>query len=184
MTTVFIAGSRNIKNLDIEVTSRINNIIEQKYDIVLGDAAGADTSIQSYLNEKSVKNITIYCSGEIPRNNLGNWPTSNVFSKAAPGSREFFTAKDIKMAEVADFGLMIWDTKSTGTLSNTIELLRRKKKTLVFVNKNKIFKTIIEVSHLEDLISCMSEHSKIKADEKIGLYKSINSLKHEQLKMF
>jgi len=43
------------------------------------------------------------------------------------------------MADVADYGLMIWDAKSTGTLSNVIELLKRKKKAVVFVNKEKTF---------------------------------------------
>ena len=46
------------------------------------------------------------------------------------------------MAEAADYGLMIWDAKSTGTLSNVIELLSRKKKSLVFVNKEKEFKVV------------------------------------------
>ncbi|MQW28393.1 hypothetical protein [Sinorhizobium meliloti] len=39
------------------------------------------------------------------------------------------------MAENAEIGFMLWDSKSTGTLSNIIELTRRGKKTVVFVNK-------------------------------------------------
>ncbi len=38
------------------------------------------------------------------------------------------------MARNSDYGLMIWDCKSTGTLSNVIELLRDRKKTVVFAN--------------------------------------------------
>ena len=88
------------------------------------------------------------------------------------------------MAEVADFGLMIWDTKSTGTLSNVIELLVRKKKSVVFVNKEKLFKNVSTVQQFEELLSYMSEHAKQKADEKINLFDRINSLKHTQMQIF
>ena len=88
------------------------------------------------------------------------------------------------MAEVADFGLMIWDTKSTGTLSNVIELLARKKKSAVFINKIKEFKNISTVEQLEELLSYMPEDAKEKANEKIKLFDRISSLKHEQVRMF
>lgn len=88
------------------------------------------------------------------------------------------------MAEMADIGLMIWDTKSTGTLNNVIELLVRKKKSVVFVNKAKVFKNITTVEQLEELLSYMSEHAKQKANEKIRLFDRIDSLKHEQMQMF
>ncbi len=88
------------------------------------------------------------------------------------------------MAEVADIGLMIWDTKSTGTLSNVIELLTRKKKSVVFVNKAKVFKNVATVEQLEELLSFMSEDAKQKADEKIRLFSRIDALKHEQIQMF
>ncbi|MEG0118158.1 MAG: hypothetical protein RR748_08660 [Pseudomonas sp.] len=49
MTTVFIAGSINIKNLDPKVKERINNIVASDFEVVVGDAGGADTSIEEYL---------------------------------------------------------------------------------------------------------------------------------------
>ena len=88
------------------------------------------------------------------------------------------------MAEVADFGLMIWDTKSTGTLSNVIELLSRGKKSLVFVNKEKEFAAIASVEQLEVLVGCMSDHALRKAEEKIRLTQRIEALKYVQTKMF
>lgn len=184
MTTVFIAGSRNIKNLDLQVLERIQNLLAPDYKVVVGDASGADTSIQSYLFEHGAKNAVVYCSGAKPRNNVGNWPICRIASKLAPGTRAFFTAKDVQMAEAADYGLMIWDAKSTGTLSNVIELLKRKKKTVVFINKAKKFLTISDASHLETLIMYMSEHARSKADEKISLSKNIELLRHEQFQMF
>jgi hypothetical protein len=88
------------------------------------------------------------------------------------------------MADVAYYGLMIWDAKSTGTLSNVIELLKRRNKSVVFVNKEKTFLIVANVLQLEVLVSHMSEHAKQKADEKIRLLLQIDSLKHEQSVMF
>lgn len=183
-TKVFIAGSMNIKHLDSRVKMRIDNIVAQDFEVVVGDADGVDTSVQAYLFNRGIERATVFCSGELPRNNVGNWPVQRVKTAHAVGSRSFFTAKDLRMAEVADFGLMIWDSRSTGTLSNVIELLARKKKSIVFVNKAKEFKKISTIEHLEELISCMSENSKQRANEKIGLFDRINSLKHGQMQIF
>ena len=111
MTTVFIAGSINIKNLDPKVKERINNIVASDFEVVVGDAGGADSSIQEYLLSLEASRTTVFCSGPVPRNNLGQWPARTVASKHSKGSRAFFTEKDLVMAEAADYGLMIWDAK-------------------------------------------------------------------------
>jgi hypothetical protein len=183
-TTVFIAGSMNIKNLDAKVKERIDNIVSQGFDVVVGDADGADTSIQSHLYNLGNAKITVYCSGSSPRNNVGDWPIRSVVTRHAEGTRAFFTAKDIEMAEAADYGLMIWDAKSTGTLSNVLELLARKKKSVVFVNKAKLFKNVGDVHQLEELVSYMSEGARRKAEDKIKLTDRIEALKHEQVQLF
>ncbi|MDI9407948.1 MAG: hypothetical protein QM523_01730 [Candidatus Pacebacteria bacterium] len=183
-TRVFIAGSINIKLLDPKVKERIDKIIAQDFEVVVGDADGVDSSIQKYLAGHNKSKATVFCSGEGPRNNLGHWPVQCVETNHSQGSRAFFVAKDIRMAEVADFGFMIWDTKSAGTLSNIIELLTRKKKSLVFVNNIKVFKNIGTVDELEELLSFMSEHAKQKADQKIKLFSRINAIKNEQIQIF
>lgn len=183
-TRVFIAGSINIKLLDPQVKARIDNIVAQDFEVVVGDADGVDASIQQYLVDHGKTRAVVFCSGNQPRNNVGCWPVQRVETNHSRGSRAFFTAKDVRMAEVADVGLMIWDTKSTGTLSNVIELLSRKKKSVVFVNKAKIFKNIGSVEQLEELLAFMSEHAKQKANEKIKLFSRIDALKHEQIQMF
>ena len=184
MTTVFIAGSIGIKHLDPMVKLRIDNIISSGFDVVVGDADGTDTSIQQYLLDQGSDRTTVFCTGTSPRNNVGDWPVHMVESKHAAGSRAFFTAKDLRMAEIADVGLMIWDAKSTGTLSNVIELLSKGKKSLVFVNKEKEFAAISNVEQLEVLVSCMSEHALRKAEEKIRLTQRIEALKYVQTQMF
>lgn len=184
MTTVFIAGSITIKHLDAKVKARIDNVIESDYEVLVGDADGADTSIQEYLRDRSATRAIVYCSGSTPRNNVGGWRVHPVETAYAPGTRSFFTAKDLEMAKSADFGLMIWDTKSTGTLSNVIELLKRNKKSVVFINKSKLFKNVGDVTQLEALVACMSPPALKKADEKIRLFEKIEQLKHTQADMF
>jgi len=179
MTTVFIAGSISISNLHEKVRERINKIVSSEFNVVVGDADGADTSIQECLRFYNADKVTVYCTGESPRNNIANWPIHQVHSKARAGSRAFFTAKDLEMAKNSDFGLMVWDCKSTGTLSNVIELLKSKKKSVVFVNKNKDFVTVGDKSDLDQLLHFMSDHARSKAEEKIGLSAKISALSQD-----
>lgn len=183
MTTVFIAGSISISRLHEKVQERIHKIVSSDFNVVVGDADGADTSIQECLYNYQAKKVTVYCTGDTPRNNVAEWPVHKVHSKAKAGSRAYFTAKDLEMARNSDYGLMIWDCKSTGTLSNVIELLREKKKSLVFVNKNKEFMTISDKSGLDHLLTFMSSHARTKAEGKIDLSAKISSLSQEQLSL-
>lgn len=183
MTTVFIAGSIAIKKLHALFKERLANIVKSDFDIVLGDADGADSSIQQALLDLGAEKVTVYCAGLRPRNNIGNWPVQNITSDAEPGTREFFTAKDLKMAGVADFGLMVWDTKSTGTLSNVLELLRLERKSVVFINKDKVFINICEAKDLDKLIDTMSDTARFKAEDKIKLSKKVVALRSPQLNL-
>lgn len=184
MKKVFISGSMKIKNLDPIVLKRIDNIIDQDYMILVGDADGVDSSVQEYLNSHKYKNVFVYCTGSQPRNNLGGWEVKKVETTAQPGTRAFFTVKDIEMSVDCDYGFMIWDTKSTGTLSNVLELLKRKKNSLVFINKSKVFEKVKEVSGLEELLTHMSEFAFKKADAKLKIQDKIISFKNEQSALF
>jgi hypothetical protein len=127
MTKVFVSGSMHIKRLDENVTFRLTHIIQSGYEVIVGDADGVDTSIQDFFLRHNYSKVTVYCTGGQPRNNVGRWPVKNIQSEATPGTRAFFTAKDLAMASDCDFGFMIWDTASIGTLSNAIELLSLEK---------------------------------------------------------
>ncbi|SDK53638.1 hypothetical protein SAMN05192566_1566 [Methylophilus rhizosphaerae] len=184
MHKVFISGSISIDNLDAKVIERIGNIVESNYQVLIGDAGGVDSAIQKHLLSRQTNNVVVYCAGEEPRNNLGNWIVERISTFAKPGSRAFFTSKDLKMAEVCDYGLMIWDTKSTGTLANILELLKQSKYSLVFINKKKTFKAIKNVEDFQNLLEIMSESSLKKAEEKLKLNIEIDRLKFVQSEMF
>lgn len=184
MTTVFVSGSMKIKHLDSQVIDRLKNIVESKYCVIVGDADGVDSSIQEYLKAQGADSVVVYCTGNSPRNNLGHWTTKNISTTSKPGTREYFTAKDKAMAEDCDCGFMVWDSSSTGTLSNAIELVARKKAGLVYVNKAKQFLKVKSVQDIEALLAFMSDAALKKADEKIGLLKRVGSMKFAQHDMF
>ena len=178
--TVFIAGSIAISRLDPRVKERISKAVNAGLCVAVGDADGADTSIQQHLASIKAERVTVYCSGDRPRNNVGDWMVEQVYSDATPGTRGYFTAKDLKMAAAANYGLMIWDAKSTGTLSNVIELLKAKKKSVVFINKATAFVTVSDGHSLEQLLENMSDVAKAKAERKISLSSKIAALNQSQ----
>ncbi|MEX5728478.1 precorrin isomerase [Rhodovulum iodosum] len=181
MAKVFIAGSIKIKRLDPKFIERIRNIVADDLEVVVGDANGADTSIQSELRSQFAENVTVYCSGNEPRNNVGGWKVKLIHSSAEPGTRAFFTAKDKAMAADADYGLMLWDAASAGTLSNVIELIKDGKKCVVFVNKIKSFVNVKEPSDLNNLVSVMSSGARNQAERKIGLSRMLSEVINPQL---
>ena len=62
-TRVFIAGSMNIKHLDSKVKTRIDNILEQDFEVIVGDADGADRSVQAYLFNHGTTKATSSVAG-------------------------------------------------------------------------------------------------------------------------
>lgn len=184
MAKVFVSGSMQIKRLDNNIIFRLTHIVGSGHEVIVGDADGVDTSIQEFFLHNNYHKVTVYCTGDQPRNNVGRWPVKNIQSTATPNTRAFFTAKDLAMASDCDFGLMIWDTKSTGTLSNTIELLALDKKSRVYVNKEKLFIKITSITDLEHLVTFMSEFAFKKADSKINLTNKIEVIKNKSGLLF
>ena len=139
MSTVFLAGSISIRQPHEKMQARIGFVLSSDHKLVVGDGVGADTAIQHCLQRLHSRKVTVYCSGMSPRNNLDGWPLHPVATAARPYSREYFTAKDLEMARRSDYGLMVWDCQSTGTLGNIFELLKRRSPTVVFLNRNRNF---------------------------------------------
>jgi len=83
-------------------------------------------------------------------------------------------AKDIEMAKKANFGFMIWDGKSAGTLNNVIQLIKQNKKVVIYFTPENTF---INIANIEDIMSlinkCKKEELK-KIDQKIKLKNLLN----------
>ncbi|MFA5518694.1 MAG: hypothetical protein WDA74_05500 [Spirochaetota bacterium] len=132
---VFISGSISIKKLPKYALHKIDNIIKKDYHVFVGDAKGVDSIVQKYLQKKNYQNVIVYYAGNEIRNNYGNWETKQVNNSSKKKGRELYTLKDIEMANDADFGLMIWDGKSEGTLNNISMMKLRNKRFFVVIDE-------------------------------------------------
>jgi adenine-specific DNA-methyltransferase len=122
LNTIFIGGSRHVSRLPREVKKRLDNVVASGHRVIVGDANGADKAVQKYFHDIHYENVTVFCSGASPRNNIGTWLTYHVDAPRNAKGFHFYAAKDREMARKADFGLMIWDGKSPGTVLNVLRL--------------------------------------------------------------
>ena len=127
MKTVFIGGSRRVSRLPVAARNRVDNMIEKGLAVSVGDANGADKAVQKHLADAHYDHVTVYCSGDYCRNNIGRWKTHHVKATGGKKGFQFYAAKDRAMANAAEFGLMIWDGKSPGTILNILRLVRASK---------------------------------------------------------
>lgn len=166
-TKVFIAGSRRLSKLSQEIKRRIDNIVERHLTVIIGDANGADRAVQQYLSTKRYSDVTVFCMEGSCRNNLGNWATEEI-KAANPGKRDFayYSTKDRVMAKEADYGLMLWDGESRGTLTNIVQMIRDDKPVVVFLAPQKTSYTLHDSSDLAKLSSHIdrAEFNRIELD--------------------
>lgn len=153
MTAVFIGGSRRISRLAEEVRQRIDSIVLNRLQVLIGDANGADKAVQKYLNSKGYDRVEVFCTDGKCRNNLGGWPTRTIPGGMYRRAFTFRTAKDREMAKLASVGFMIWDGRSVGTLLNTLRLVRDRKKVVIYVVLSCEFVTVEDEEQLNRLVS-------------------------------
>ena len=153
-TKVFIAGSRKLSRLNPEVRERIDKIVDKGFTVIIGDANGADKAVQHYLHLKHYANVIVFCMEGVCRNNVGSWPTRAI--RAANSDRRDFTyysTKDRAMAAEADYGLMLWDGQSRGTLTNVVHLVRQGKAVVVYIASSKSFQMLRHPDQLATLVA-------------------------------
>ncbi len=165
MTTVFIGGSRKISKLGPEVHERIDELLAKRLPIVIGDAAGADKSVQQYLHAKGYRDVEVFCAGTRCRNNVGDWPIRQVAVNSARRDFDFYATKDIQMAREASFGVMIWDGESAGTLMNVWRLVRQNKRAVVLEVPKRASQEIKSESEWNDLFSSCGDEVKRKIEK-------------------
>ncbi|NLD92735.1 MAG: hypothetical protein GX639_08715 [Fibrobacter sp.] len=174
MKKVFISGSISIKVLNKKVLERLNNIIEKEYQILLGDADGVDKNIQVELMSRNYKNVHVYCSGASCRNNVGNWETVHVEVPPKVNGRKFFTFKDEQMARDADYGFLIWDGKSAGTLNNLVNLVKSGKTGIVYFSQMDEFVPVKDKQTFEELLKKCNPDDIGKIDNKVSFKKKLS----------
>lgn len=174
MVKVFIGGSQSIKKLPASVAARIDNIVEGDFTVLIGEASGADMCVQKYLAEKGYANMIVFCTG-VCRNNAGGWKTMVVSANAGERGFDFYALKDREMAREAEYGFMVWDGKSKGTLNNVLNLLSDNKSTLVFFSPEESFHTIRNAEDLSALLAKCGERALAIFEERLELSKRLFS---------
>jgi hypothetical protein len=169
MTTVFISGSRKLSRLNQDVRERLKNVLSQGFEVVVGDANGADKAVQNFLMDEKYPRVTVFCAGNTCRNNVGNWKVSQIQVAPHIKGRDFYTKKDKEMAEIADYGFVLWDGKSPGSYANIMELLKRKKKALVYFSPEKSFFTVSKLDDARLLMNMCDTASQNEIKRKINL---------------
>ncbi|MFZ2447530.1 MAG: hypothetical protein WAW37_14335 [Syntrophobacteraceae bacterium] len=169
MTKVFLGGSRRISRLNVQLRMRLDRIIEKGLPVIVGDANGADKAFQQYLCDKSYRNVEVFCSGNICRNNLGNWKQREVPVASRNRTYAFYARKDRAMACEAAVGFMLWDGKSTGTLLNVLRLLGQQKKTVLYNAAEQRFHELKEFAQWEEFISKCDGELRKKIEQRATL---------------
>ena len=141
MSVVFIGGSRRLSRLNSVIRGRLDNIMERKNAVIIGDANGGDRAVQAYLAERGYRSVTVYCTNADCRNNVGRWPVRSVEATNQRGF-DYYALKDAAMAADAECGFMLWDGKSKGTLFNIRRLLAAGKPVVVYLAADHACHTI------------------------------------------
>jgi hypothetical protein len=126
---------------------------EKRFTVLIGDANGVDKAVQQYLASRRYSNVVVFCMEGGCRNNVGDWATRTIAS--ADSSRHDFahySRKDREMVRETDYGLMLWDGRSRGTLTSTIDLVRRNKPVVVYLARERSFYEVRNSNQLREIL--------------------------------
>jgi len=149
---IFIAGARTITNLDNNAKNRLLSIYEKGHNVLVGDCYGVDTSVQKIYADLNYDNVTVYASNGKARNNIGHWSVVSIPVTDNVKGFDLYKQKDIAMSNEADYGFMIWNGESKGTLNNMINLVNQNKTVLVYFVPQNRFITIENQEGLNELL--------------------------------
>ena len=125
--TIFLGGSKIINRISTKNKDQLVDLMNLGHNIIIGDCMGADLQMQKILQENNYKKVTVYYSGDRPRFNLGNWKTKHVSSSKLMSDYERQKLKDNQMAKDCDYGYMLLQGLTKGTMANVEELVKLNK---------------------------------------------------------
>lgn len=164
MKKIFIGGSRAVSWLDsksrAQIEFRLQRVIADGDRVLVGDAKGVDSSVQNFFREKYYDKVTVYCMDENCRSkNIGDdWEIKHIPSNGTPKGFAYFAMKDKQMSDDADYGFMIWDGKSKGTLNNLKNLVNGGKSAEVYFAPKR---EVVEIKTAQDIDGLLGQESLI-----------------------
>jgi hypothetical protein len=132
MPMIFVGGSNDVVALPEPAIERIGSIVIAEHGVLIGDAPGADAEMQGLLMGYGYEHVGVFCAGDKPRNNLGEWTVYRVLPPEGAQGFAVHVAKDREMAARSDYGLMIWDGESPGTVLNVLRLAMANKPCVIY----------------------------------------------------
>lgn len=146
--TVFVSGKVKFDSpISGRVKDEIDKMVKANSNILIGDAPGADTRVQEYLNSVGYKNVTVFTTDKEARNNVGGWTVNKIDASKYSDEREARRQKDIAMTVASNKGLAISskdDRPDSATSLNVQRMLDQGSKMTVydyktgkFINKPK-----------------------------------------------
>lgn len=178
MTTVFLSGSRKISRLNDKIRDRVKIMMDKECSIIVGDANGADKALQRFLSDHRYSNVVVFCSGQVCRNNVGNWHVRQVAVDSRLRGRDFYVQKDKEMASEADCGFILWDGKGAGSISNVLELVKREKSVVVYFSPEQKFYTISRLDDAKELLKRCDRNAVDAIHKKINLNTAIEAVEN------
>lgn len=152
--TVFVSGSLSITELSDFAKAHIRSVVTSRMKVLIGDAYGADKAIQQELYKKyDYPFVTVYASNGKARNNVGNRKVKAVDVPSGIYGRAYYEQKDIAMSRDCDFGFMLWDGKSKGTLNNIRRLICMNKISILCLSYTRKSYKIETEQQLNDMLS-------------------------------
>lgn len=145
-------GSRRITRLNKDIRRYLDDIIKKGPTVLIGDANGSDKALQQYLAGKKYRQVVVFCAGTSCRNNVDNWEVRFVQSNRTSKDFTFYAAKDLEMWTEADYGLMLWDGKSKGTLNSILSLIENGKKVMVYFSPKRLLINLFSTQDLSYLL--------------------------------
>lgn len=151
MSKVFLGGSRKIPRLNESMRKKLDELLSRRFEILVGDANGADRAMQQYLADRRYDQVTVYAVTGALRNNVGDWCVRHVDAPSTARGFALYSLKDVAMTQEADAGLMLWDGKSRGTLANVQRLLDQGKPVSLYVGPSRRFVSLRALPDLAKL---------------------------------
>ncbi len=150
--SIFLGGSKIINRLDDSINEDLIEFMNLGHNILIGDSLGADFQMQKLLAENGYPFVTVYYSGDRPRFNFGNWKTKHVSSNKYLSDYERQKLKDNQMVLDSDFGYMLLQGQTKGTMANINKLLEENKSCYVMMHdKNGCYDRVANIKTNDDL---------------------------------